>query len=442
MICANCSVAVGENDKFCINCGTNLEETSIKSENIIQNENACPMCNTSIEVGDKFCTGCGHNLNGNDNSQKTVFSNIDEEENFIGSEGNKEKKVADNINLKSEAKNIFDSTTKSIGRLAGSEESLNLNLRDMFSEVFKPHTKDESDEVFIAGTKNTTPSLDEVSEEWGKPWVFARVFLAFALVFIALWVLGSFFENEKAIPGLIFIGALTVPLAGLFFFYESNAFKNISLFEVLKMFFIGGVLSLISTTVLYSFITFSDDYYFYGSMTVIDAGLVGLVEETGKALIIVYFVNKYKTNKILNGLLIGGAIGAGFAVFESAGYILTYSTNFEATIIEMVILRAWSAIGGHLVWSAIVGAAIVIAKGDKNFEFNSIMDKRFLFFFLSAVILHGIWDTSFSIGENYFIKYLLLIFVVWLLVFILMKAGLRQVNILQAAMYETKGEKE
>src|SRR5699024_5768352 len=127
-------------------------------------------------------------------------------------------------------------------------------------------------------------------------------------------------------------------------------------------------------------------------MTVIDAGLVGLVEETGKALIIVYFVNKYKTNKILNGLLIGGAIGAGFAVFESAGYILTYSTNFEATIIEMVILRAWSAIGGHLVWSAIVGAAIVIAKGDKNFEFNSIMDKRFLFFFLSAVILHGIWD--------------------------------------------------
>src|SRR5699024_2153475 len=104
MICANCSVAVGENDKFCINCGTNLEETSIKSENIIQNENACPMCNTSIEVGDKFCTGCGHNLNGNDNSQKTVFSNIDEEENFIGSEGNKEKKVADNINLKSEAK--------------------------------------------------------------------------------------------------------------------------------------------------------------------------------------------------------------------------------------------------------------------------------------------------------------------------------------------------
>ena len=43
---------------------------------------------------------------------------------------------------------------------------------------------------------------------------------------------------------------------------------------------------------------------------------IGLVEETGKALIIVYFVNKLKTNKILNGLLIGAAIGAGFAVLN------------------------------------------------------------------------------------------------------------------------------
>ena len=64
-----------------------------------------------------------------------------------------EKKSVDEIDLKSEAKNLFNNTTKSIGKFAGSEESLKLNLRDMFSEVFKSHTKDESDEVFIAGTK-------------------------------------------------------------------------------------------------------------------------------------------------------------------------------------------------------------------------------------------------------------------------------------------------
>ena len=383
----------------------------------------CASCGSHVEKHDKFCMSCGQNLIVNDGTENKETLNQSAE--------TVEKQSADNVDLKFEAKNLFSNTTKSIGRLAGSEESLNLNLKDMFSEVFKSHSKDESDEVFIAGTKTTTPSLDEVSEEWGKPWVFSRVFLAFAITFAALWILGGVFGNANSIPGLIFIGALTVPLTGLFFFYESNAFKNISLFEVLKMFFIGGVISLISTMILYNFITFSDDYYLYGSMTAVDAGLVGLVEETGKAIIIVYFINKYKTNKILNGLLIGGAIGAGFAVFESAGYILTFTVNLDATLIDMVFTRAWTAIGSHLVWSAIIGAAIVIAKEDKNFEFSNILDNRFLFFFFSSVILHGIWNSSFSLAGSYTLKYFVLIFIVWLFVFILMKAGLKQVNVLQ-----------
>ena len=337
--------------------------------------------------------------------------------------------TAQNTDLKHEARSLFDNATKSIGRLAGNDESLNLNLKDMFSEVFKPHTKNEADEIFIAGTAKTTPAICDISEEWGKPWLFSRVFIAFTVTFIGLWVMAAFFNNTNAIPGLIFIGALTVPLSGLFFFYESNAFKNISIFEVIIMFFIGGVFSLLSTMVLYRFVVFSDQFERFGSLTFFDAFLVGLVEETGKALIIVYFVNKLKTNKILNGLLIGAAIGAGFAVFESAGYILNLGENVP--LLDIVFTRAWTAIGGHLVWSAIVGAAIVIAKEQHGFEFKDILDKRFLIFFLSAVGLHGIWDTSLTILGSDTLKIFILIVVVWILVFILMGAGLKQVNLLQ-----------
>ncbi len=335
--------------------------------------------------------------------------------------------TAQNTDLKHEARSLFDNATKSIGRLAGNDESLNLNLKDMFSEVFKPHTKNEADEIFIAGTAKTTPAICDISEEWGKPWLFSRVFIAFTVTFIGLWVMAAFFNNTNAIPGLIFIGALTVPLSGLFFFYESNAFKNISIFEVIIMFFIGGVFSLLSTMVLYRFVVFSDQFERFGSLTF----LVGLVEETGKALIIVYFVNKLKTNKILNGLLIGAAIGAGFAVFESAGYILNFALGENVPLLDIVFTRAWTAIGGHLVWSAIVGAAIVIAKEQHGFEFKDILDKRFLIFFLSAVGLHGIWDTSLTILGSDTLKIFILIVVVWILVFILMGAGLKQVNLLQ-----------
>lgn len=338
--------------------------------------------------------------------------------------------TAQNTDLKHEARSLFDNATKSIGRLAGNDESLNLNLKDMFSEVFKPHTKNEADEIFIAGTAKTTPAICDISEEWGKPWLFSRVFIAFTVTFIGLWVMAAFFNNTNAIPGLIFIGALTVPLSGLFFFYESNAFKNISIFEVIIMFFIGGVFSLLSTMVLYRFVVFSDQFERFGSLTFFDAFLVGLVEETGKALIIVYFVNKLKTNKILNGLLIGAAIGAGFAVFESAGYILNFALGENVPLLDIVFTRAWTAIGGHLVWSAIVGAAIVIAKEQHGFEFKDILDKRFLIFFLSAVGLHGIWDTSLTILGSDTLKIFILI-VVGILVFILMGAGLKQVNLLQ-----------
>lgn len=420
MICRNCKRHVQKNDEFCMHCGLKLENNNIKNETKIHNEE-CPICKTKIDSEDKFCMYCGHSLKVLKNDKK----------NLNQSKKISEKQAKDTIDLKYEAKNLFENTTKTIGRLAGSDEKLKLNLRDMFSEVFKSHSKDESDEIFIAGTSSTTPLLDEVSEEWGKPWVFSRVFLAFAVTFAALWVLSDIFENTLAIPGLIFIGALIVPLTGLFFFFETNAFKNISLFEVLKMFFVGGVLSLISTMILYNFVTFSDEYYLFGSMTILDAGIVGLVEEIGKAIIIVYFTNKYKTNKILNGLLIGGAIGAGFAMFESAGYILNYTETFGNGIISVIFTRAWTAIGSHLVWSAIIGAAIIITKENKNFEFNNITDKRFLFFFFSSVVLHGIWDTSFSLFGSFPFKYIVLTTIVWLLVFILIKAGLKQVNVLQ-----------
>lgn len=348
----------------------------------------------------------------------------------------KAHETAQNTDLKNEARSLFDNATKSIGRLAGNDESLNLNLKDMFSEVFKPHTKNEADEIFIAGTAKTTPAICDISEEWGKPWLFSRVFIAFTVTFIGLWVMTAIFNNTNAIPGLIFIGALTVPLSGLFFFYESNAFKNISIFEVIIMFFIGGVFSLLSTMVLYRFVVFSDQFERFGSLTFFDAFLVGLVEETGKALIIVYFVNKLKTNKILNGLLIGAAIGAGFAVFESAGYILNFALGENVPLLDIVFTRAWTAIGGHLVWSAIVGAAIVIAKEQHGFEFKDIFDKRFLIFFLSAVGLHGIWDTSLTVLGSDTLKIFILIVIVWILVFILMGAGLKQVNLLQKEFKE------
>ncbi len=334
-----------------------------------------------------------------------------------------EQKTIDNISLTQEFKNLFNNTTRSIGKLAGNDEVLKINLADMFSEVFKPHTKQEMDEVFIAGTEYTTPQLDEVSKEWAKPFLFSRIFLGLATVFALLWIMVAFFGNPNGIGGLIFIGALTVPLPVLIFFFESNAFKNMSIAIVFKIFFIGGVLSLISTLTLYEFVPVSDD------ITIFSAILIGIVEELGKAIVTIYFIQRMNTYKILNGLLIGAAVGTGFEVFESAGYIFRFIPEGFDVMTQVIWLRAWTGIGSHNVWTAIVGAAVVITKGSQKFNWAHLADKRFLFFFGAAVTLHAVWDMP--IAEDGILKSILLITLGWLLTFILMKAGLSQVTQLQ-----------
>ena len=195
-----------------------------------------------------------------------------------------------------EAKHLFNNTTKSIGRLAGNDESLKLNLRDMFSEVFKSHTKDEA-MMYLLLEQSVRRHILMKFRRRGRPWVFSRVFLALGITFLALWILTNIFDNANAIPGMIFIGALLVPISGLIFFFESNAFKNISIFDVMRMFFIGGVLSLISTMILYQFVTFSTESQYYGIMTITDAFIVGFVEELGKATVVILFINYLKQIK-------------------------------------------------------------------------------------------------------------------------------------------------
>lgn len=436
MECSACGGNIKSDDKFCQYCGLDLMSNNLKTKDIegISIDLACPTCNEIVDKNDRFCPNCGYDLTntGNQNMQGSYINN------------NQTVEKAENMNLTYEAKNLFNNTTKSIGRIAGNEEVLNLNLKNMFSEVFKSHAKHESDDIFIAGTRNTTPHIKDVSQEWAKPWVFSRVFLALGITFIVLLILVNTFSNTNAIPGMIFIGALIVPISGLIFFYESNAFQNISFFEVLKMFFIGGVFSLLSTIILYNFVSFSDDLETYGIMTITDAFLIGLVEEIGKAIIVILFINHLKTNKILNGLLIGASIGAGFAVFETAGYILNFGILSTGTpdltvIMNITILRGWSAIGGHLVWAAIIGAAAVIVKDARHFTWANILDKRFLFFFFVSVLLHCVWDANITVLGSSNLKIIFLIIIAWIFVFILMKSGLNQVNKIQNDYLDMEG---
>lgn len=187
---------------------------------------------------------------------------------------------------------------------------------------------------------------------------------------------------------------------------------------ILKIFFLGGILSLLITTLLGEFLP-------SGEGALIPSMLTGVVEELGKVLATAYFIKEMKDKRyILNGLLIGGAVGAGFAVFETAGYILSYGPG-------IAFIRAVLAIGGHVSWAGVTGAAIMIVlkKNNNIFNWNLIWSGESLRFLILVIVLHGLWDTTvFGDGLFELIKWGVLCLIICLTIMVILNRGLKEIN--------------
>lgn len=183
------------------------------------------------------------------------------------------------------------------------------------------------------------------------------------------------------------------------------------------------------------FVSFSQYSQMTGALTFGDSLSIGIVEEVGKAVIVAYFISRMNVKHVLDGILIGASVGAGFAAFETAGYI--YRAN--NALVEVAIIRGWSAIGGHLVWAAIAGGAIMLVKREKPFAFSQLLHSQFLVFFALAILLHTTWDWDITILGSYNLKLIALIVIAWIIVFVLMNAGLKEIDHLkERAPHATK----
>lgn len=354
----------------------------------------CSNCGTPLSDADKFCDSCRNSVNAQSN--QSAHSKISDKGSII----------------------------ESINEYVGNANPVNLNWKDLFIDVFKSHSADEAEDIFICGTKKTTPSLSEVSATWPKPWLYSRIFLIFVMAFIMLRICWSFFSNTNVIPGMIAIGAFTVPLTTLVLFLEVNAFRNISVYYLMKTFLVGGCASLVATLFLFSIVGL-------GELDFVGACMVGIVEEVGKVIIIYFFIKRLPNcNFILNGLLIGASVGAGFAAFESSGYafnILAGGYGLDM-MINNIYLRGFLAPGGHVTWAAISGVAIMMVKGSGTLTFDVFSDKKFWRIFLIPIVLHAVWDMPLNIGAEIYLMPCVLTLMVWIVVLILINMGLDEVK--------------
>ena len=357
-----------------------------------ENIKDCPNCKEKVLDNSRFCSTCGFNFNDNQNNPEKDGLIKNEENGFINKESMK----------------------------AGESEQVDLKLTDLVVNVFKKHTLEERENTFICGTTNTAPKECDICSKWPKPWLYSRVFFLFAVTFIGLLALLRIFENILAYPGIISIGALAVPFSLLVFFWELNAPRNINIFDVTKIFFFGGVSSLL-LTMIFSRIIFVGKVDYFGAI------MIGVIEESAKFIVVAYFLRGSKRKFILNGLLLGAAVGAGFAVFETAGYEFAYGLQIPI-LMRIIYTRGVLAFGGHIVWAAMSGAALVMVKEDDRLKMRHIMNIKFLKYFAIVIGLHAIWDMPISTNSELPLVQVILTITAWIIVIIFISTGLKQIS--------------
>jgi RsiW-degrading membrane proteinase PrsW (M82 family) len=301
----------------------------------------------------------------------------------------------------------------------GLERIEDFSVKKFFSESFKRHSIDEVEQMLIVGTSNTTPPINPSMAIMPNPWLFFWVFTRSIIVYLVLLFSWNQFKELNVLPGLMFVGSFVMPFSALILFFELNTPKNISIFKVIQLTFIGGVISILITFLLYAA---------FPKIGLLGAPSAGIIEEIAKLAGLVMVLNAANEDRYpyrLNGLLLGASVGTGFAAFESAGYALQSFSEVNRTMLDNIHLRALLAPFAHIAWTAISASAYWIARRNHNGIFETITSWEFLKLFFVSVCLHMVWNTDFT--GPYFIKYWFLGFVSWVVIISLAQSGLKEI---------------
>ncbi len=235
---------------------------------------------------------------------------------------------------------------------------------------------------------NTPPSVSAPQPvRKNRDWltVLGSGLLLFIITTIVLLTTG----NPNLFPTVIIIGNFLIPVVFVTFLYDHQHISGLDTVTISKSFILGGVLGVLGASILETLllpITSPDQ-----GLTLSNALLVGLIEEGCKLLAVMFIARKWQHTSTMNGLLLGAAVGMGFAALESTGYAFTalLLANGQALAsIVSTVLRGLLAPFGHGVWTAIASAVLFSQSRSHHFRISMPVILTYLF----VSLLHGFWD--------------------------------------------------
>ena len=193
--------------------------------------------------------------------------------------------------------------------------------------------------------------------------------------------------NPNLLPSLILLGAAVVPTAFVTFIAGRRLVFGVGAGTVLLTALVGGVIGVVTAGVL--------EYNTLQRLGALPMLSVGLIEEAAKLILpaaVLLFVRRDRHPA--DGLLLGVACGAGFAVLETMGYafvVLVQSQGNLEVVDDLLFLRGILSPAAHMAWTGLAAAALWQAAAQR---WHPAALGRFALTFVVVVALHTAWDLS------------------------------------------------
>ena len=192
--------------------------------------------------------------------------------------------------------------------------------------------------------------------------------------------------NPNLVPALILLGAAAVPCAFVAFIAGRRLVFDVGAGTVALTALVGGVIGVVTAGLL--------EYGTLKRLGALPMVGVGLIEEFAKLLVpAAIFLLVRRHVHPADGLLLGVASGAGFAVLETMGYafvVLLQSRGNLGVVDNVLFLRGILSPAAHMAWTGIAAAALWDAGAHR---WRGAAGARFVGAFLAVVALHTAWDT-------------------------------------------------
>jgi RsiW-degrading membrane proteinase PrsW (M82 family) len=230
-----------------------------------------------------------------------------------------------------------------------------------------------------------------VVERVGPPRrVWLRMFAAGLLLWIAAVLVTFLTGNPNLIPTVVLLGSFLVPVTFVAWAFGRQDTGEITASRVVGTFVAGGVLGVLASSVLETYLLHPSVFLFGG---------VGLIEEAAKLGALVLLARHLSARSVRDGMILGAAVGFGFAAFESAGYAFTalFTVNGLSLLqlVQTEILRGILAPVGHGLWTAILGGVLFATTPTGRPR----VTWRLGLAFLGVAALHALWDAMHGLAR-------------------------------------------